>query len=260
MGTEPHEHLGSSFLFAAVFLVALLYSSVGHGGASGYLAVLSFFSFSPGEMSTTALVLNVLVSGISALAFLRAGFFSWRLTWPFVAGSIPCAALGGFVKVSASTYWTALAAVLVFVACRLLVRPSLEMEDDRSKVGVQPLVAIASGGAIGFLSGIIGIGGGVFLTPLLVLMRWSSTKMASAVSAVFIVVNSLAGLAGRLSAGRLEFGSLGWLVLPGLLGGLAGSYLGANLLPSLVLRRLLAAVLFVAAAKLVLPVIKSCFG
>jgi uncharacterized membrane protein YfcA len=234
---------------AALFLiVALLYSSVGHGGASGYLAVMALtLSLSPAEMSTTALVLNVLVAGMASLSYWRAGYLSGRLTWPFSVTSVPAALLGGLAPVGPSVYSGFLAAVLLFAAIRL----ALVSGTSERRLSLPRLpVSLGAGAAIGLLSGIVGVGGGIFLSPLAVLARWADAKTVAATSAVFIVINSLAGLAGRALAGRFEVGPMAPLVAAAFVGGLVGSYLGARYLSGTLVRRLLAVVLLLAGAKL----------
>lgn len=236
-------------LVLLVGVVALLYASVGHGGGSGYLAVLSLYGAQPGFMSSTALTLNLIVASISAIAYIRAGYFSWSLFWPFVLTSIPCAFAGGLLHVEKSVYFLLLAFTLVFVSLRLF-RPS--EENFALKRDFTLGTGLLSGAVIGFVSGIVGIGGGIFLTPLIVLAGWSDTKRAAAVSALFIVVNSAAGLLARQTSGRLEFDLFSPLILAAALGGLLGGYGGANRLSPLLLRRTLAIVLLIAAFKLIL--------
>lgn len=237
-------------LTVLVFIVAMLYSSVGHGGASGYLAVMSFLAVPPAEMSTTALILNLLVAGISYLAFLRAGYFSGKLTWPFLITSVPAAFLGALIHMPLRAYQLLLAAVLVFAAFRLAVPLPKTQESD----GEQPMPigwALSSGALIGLLSGIVGIGGGIFLSPLIILMKWADMKHTAASSACFILVNSAAGLCGRGVSNTVEMGAWAPLVVAAVMGGLTGSYLGANRLSGVTLRRILAAGLCIAAVKLV---------
>ena len=237
-------------LLILIFLVALVYASVGHGGASGYLAAMALAgSQPPAQMSTSALLLNLLVAGTAWLAFWRAGYGSFRLLWPFAAASVPAALIGGSLSISAQAYRWLLAACLLAAAARLCL-PS--MRDAQGLRGPSPAVALPVGGTIGLVSGIVGVGGGIFLSPLMVLLRWADVKRTAAVSAAFIVVNSLAGLAGRLIAGRLAVGSLWPLLLAAFAGGLVGARLGANHFSGVWLRRLLALVLAIAAGKLAL--------
>lgn len=235
------------------FLVALVYSSVGHGGASGYLALLSFFEFSPEEMAASALCLNLLVAAVAFWNFFRASHFSWKLTWPFAVTSVPFAFLGGLLKISAAFYSLFLAGVLVFAAFRLLVT----LEKGETIAAPPPFaVSLPVGAGIGFVSGIAGVGGGIFLSPLLVLCGWGGVKQAAAVSAFFIWVNSLAGLLGRFA--RHSFTpppNAALLVAAAFVGGVLGSRLGANHFSAVGLKRLLAAVLIAASFKLIYPLL-----
>lgn len=244
-------------LVVLIFLVAMLYASVGHGGASGYLAAMSLVGgYAPAAMSSSALLLNLIVAGTAWMTFWRAGYGSWSLLWPFVVSSVPAALIGGWLLISAQTYRWLLAICLLVAAARLCLPagqaglPLLRNNNERTES--PPLAAaLPVGGAIGFISGIVGVGGGIFLSPLMVLLRWADVKRAAAISAAFIMVNSLAGLAGRMVAGRLMMGSLALFVIAALAGGIVGSRLGANHVSGVWLRRLLAAVLVVAAGKLV---------
>ncbi len=240
------EIVALSILMAAV---AALYSSVGHGGASGYLAVMSFVILDPPLMSTTALLLNVLVAGIGTLQFSRAGHFSWKLALPFAVLSVPFAFIGGLMKISTVTYSLLLAAVLLFTSFRFF-----QLTSPREEQSVPPskTVALSAGGAIGLLSGIVGVGGGIFLSPVMILMKWASTKQTAAISAFFIVVNSIAGLGGRFLRGGLEVGYIWPFVLAAAVGGLIGSYFGASRFTSKLLRQLLGVVLLIAAVKLII--------
>ncbi len=238
-------------LTALVFVVAALYSSVGHGGASGYLAVMSFLSVPPAQMSTTALILNLLVAGISCLSFMRAGYFSAALTWPFVITSVPAAFIGALIHIPLRAYQFLLAGVLVFAAFRLAVSlPRISEAEERQPV--QLSWASGAGAVIGLLSGIVGVGGGIFLSPLMVLMKWADMKHTAATSACFILVNSAAGLFGRGVDNTLQVGALTPLVVAAIAGGFAGSHLGANRLSGLTLRRILSAGLCIAAVKLII--------
>ena len=234
-----------------VFIVAALYSSVGHGGASGYLAVLSFFALAPTLMSTTALILNVLVAGVGTIHFVRAGHFSFRRAWPIVVLSIPSAFVGGYLKVSERVYLILLAAVLLFAAYRMFTSARGASYDESIRDPSVP-VALTGGAGIGLLSGIVGVGGGIFLSPLMIFLRWATTKQTAAISAFFIVVNSLAGLGGRAVRGGLELGTIWPFVVGAFLGGFLGSYMGSNKLSGSLLRKLLALVLLIASLKIIL--------
>lgn len=231
-----------------IFAAAVLYSSVGHGGASGYLAVMALFSVAPDVMRPAALVLNVLVASIGVVRFARAGYFSWRTFWPFAVASIPLAFIGGTITLPGTLYKQLLGIVLVFAAFRLLLYKQTGSTTSKP-VPIAP--AMLSGGAIGLLSGLTGVGGGIFLTPLLLLARWSETRQASGISAAFILVNSIAGLLGQLSRLQLLPGEAAIWALAALIGGLIGTELGARRFNSLVMRRLLALVLLIAAFKLI---------
>ncbi len=238
-------------LGSLVFLIAALYSSVGHGGASGYLAVLALFGVPPAQMATTALVLNVLVAGIASISYIRAGHFSPRLFWPFAAVSIPLAFVGGLLDVPDPLYYLLLAIALLFAAIRLSL--SLASVKTIEEVRRMPLAAsLPVGGGIGLLSGIVGVGGGIFLSPVMLLLKWATAKQTAATAAVFILVNSLAGLGGRAMRDDLSLLPAIPLLAAAFAGGLLGSYWGAERLSSLSLRRVLALVLAFAATKLVL--------
>jgi hypothetical protein len=239
-----------SVLAVLIFVVAMLYSSVGHGGASGYLAVLSLFSFSPLEMSSTALMLNLLVAGLALFAYSNAHHFSFKLAWPFIIVSIPAAFLGSLLKLSHQTYFLLLAAALLVAAIRLFI-PLNQHESGFQRRPLSLLVALPVGGGVGLISGIVGVGGGIFLSPILLLMRWASPKETAAVSAFFILVNSFSGLLGRAFTNSIEWHLLAPLVLVAFAGGLLGSQLGANRFTGIQLKRLLACVLVLAALKIV---------
>ena len=243
--------LSLSLVCILVFLVAALYSSVGHGGASGYLAVLSLFGIATAEMSSTALILNLLVAGVGAYSYWKAKHLSIKLAWPFLILSVPAAYIGGLLKVSDKTYFFLLAGALVVAAYRLATaRTSPEKSDGPRTVPVS--AAVPLGGAIGLLSGGVGIGGGIFLSPLMIFFNWADPKKTAAVSALFIWVNSLAGLGGRLTRDAIVLGNLAPLLVAAFIGGLMGSYYGANRFSGLMLRRILAVVLIVAVFKLII--------
>jgi len=237
-----------------IFFVAALYSSVGHGGASGYLAVLSFFAVSPEKMSTTALMLNVLVAGLATWSYYRAKHLSMKLAWPFILASIPAAFVGGTIRISEKTYFLLLALVLLFAAFRLAFS-SRAGADQTSDKPVNPGISLPVGAGIGILSGVVGVGGGIFLSPIMLLMKWASVKQTAAVSALFIVVNSLAGLGGRVLRGSFDVSTSIPIVVAAFAGGLIGSYFGASKFSGLVLRRILGIVLVIAAFKLIVTIV-----
>lgn len=222
--------------------IAFLYSSVGFGGATGYLAAMSLFGLPQQTMASTALILNILVAGISFSSYYRAGYLNIRLLWPFLVTSIPAAFLGGYLKLTDQIYFILLYTVLTFVAIRLLF---FSKHLETGTLRLPPLwMALLVGLGIGLLSGMVGIGGGIFLSPVIIFAGWGTSKQSSAVAAAFIVINSVSGLVGRVSGGNFIFGEFGLTLVPfGLLGALAGSYLGARKLSSLSLRRALGIVM-----------------
>lgn len=233
-----------------IFAVAVLYASVGHGGASGYLALLSFLSVPHEQMATTALILNLLVSSIALYSFLKAGYLSRDLTLPFIVSSVPCAFVGGVIHISPRIYGLVLGLVLIVAAFRLAL--ALPKTHNISVYRMPKLVAsLPIGAGIGFVSGLVGVGGGIFLSPIMLLCRWADAKHTAATSACFIVVNSIAGLGGRGISGGLDVGVLWPLMGAAAVGGLIGSRLGANKFSGLMLRRILAFVLVCAAGKLI---------
>lgn len=239
----PHIWLFFSMLPA----VAFLYASVGHGGASGYLALMALFSFSPEIMKPTALLLNLFVSGLAFYHYYRAGFFNKRLFLSFAIASIPMAFLGGLIDIDTSIYKKILAVLIVFAVLRML--NLIGKEVDRTK-HVKIWQGSIVGAIIGFFSGLIGIGGGIILTPVILLLHWGKMKEAAAVSALFIWVNSAAGLLGQLSSG-VKISNQAWiLVAVAVIGGFLGSYFGSRRFNNNFLRYLLALVLLIASFKL----------
>ncbi|HIH43940.1 MAG TPA: sulfite exporter TauE/SafE family protein [Candidatus Methanoperedenaceae archaeon] len=236
----------SVFIFAA----GLLYSSVGHAGASGYLAAMALFEVAPSDMKPVALTLNVLVATIASVQFYRSGFFSWRVFSPFALGSIPFAFIGGAVQLPGQAYKQVAGLVLLFASYRLF--RSGNPASGNSVEPVPALLAILFGAGIGLLSGAIGVGGGIFLSPLLLFMGWSGTKQTAGVSAAFILVNSLAGLAGHAVSIRYLPSDYYFLAFAAACGGITGSYLGTRRFESETLYRLLAVVLVIAGLKLTL--------
>lgn len=235
------------FVTLCVLLVALLYSSVGHAGASGYIAVLSLFSLAPAAIKPTALALNILVACLGSYQFWRAGHFSWRLFWPFAVLSVPFAFLGGYLNLPTHIFKIIVGIVLLFSAVRFLISPPAEREPREPARSV----AIGTGAGLGLLAGLTGTGGGIFLTPLVIFMHWARTKTASAVSALFILVNSISGLLGNLSATKSFPAFAVPLGIAAILGGAAGSYLGSRHVPVTAIKRLLAVVLTIAGFKLI---------
>ena len=231
------------------FVGAALYASVGHGGASSYLAVMGLFSLAPDVMKPTALALNILVASVATFKFYRARLFSWRLFWPFAVASIPAAFVGGAVMLPTRWYKIVVGVVLLYAAVwmfRSALRPiSKETHSP-------PLwAAVLAGLAIGFLSGLTGVGGGIFLSPLLLSMGWAETRATSGVAAPFILVNSIAGLLGHIASVAQLPPSVPVWGAAALLGGWIGASYGSKRAPVPVLRQLLSLVLVVAGVKLI---------
>ncbi|MBV6504128.1 MAG: hypothetical protein AKCLJLPJ_02228 [Fimbriimonadales bacterium] len=240
------ELMQIEFLALLAFGVAVLYSSVGHGGASGYLAAMALAGMAPAEMKPTALALNILVAGLGTFRFLRAGLFEWRAFWPCAVGSIPFAFLGGATVTADVTYKRILAVVLVLVAIALVT----PIAKDRGGRTMPVWIGVGIGIVIGFVSGLIGVGGGIFLSPIIILSGWASTRATSGIAALFILVNSVAGLAGNLASLKALPDSLPWLAAAAFVGGLIGTELGARRLTPQWLRMLLSVVMVIAAFKL----------
>tara|TARA_R110002126_G_scaffold10081_5_gene45286 strand:+ start:2038 stop:2778 length:741 start_codon:yes stop_codon:yes gene_type:complete len=236
------------YLFLAILpIVSFLYSSIGHGGASGYLALMALFSFAPESMKPTALLLNLFVAGIAFYYYYKEGYFNKKLFLVFAIASVPLAFIGGTIEVDASIYKKILAILLIFAILKML--NVFGKENDRTKK-VKLWQGLVVGAVIGFFSGLIGIGGGIILTPVILLLHWGNMKQAAAVSALFIWVNSAAGLTGQLSSGvSIEKESL-LLVAIALTGGVLGGYYGSKKINNKNLRYILAFVLIIASAKL----------
>lgn len=236
-------------LLSCILLVAILYSSVGHGGGSGYIATLALFSIAPATFKPTALVLNILVSSVATFAFARAGHFSWRLLWPFAAASIPCSFIGGYINLPPHLYKPLIGIILLFSAYRLFHHTEhIDTEIRRPSVPV----ALCCGALLGLLSGLTGVGGGIFLSPLLLLLKWGRAREVSGVAALFILVNSIAGLLGHLSSLQVIPSFAPLLAAAALSGGCIGAFFGSRSLPVTAVLRSLAVVLILAGFKLLL--------
>jgi len=230
--------------------IAFLYASVGFGGATGYLAVMSQFGIEPNLMATTSLILNVVVAGIAFINYARAGHTKKRLLLTFPLASVPAAFLGGYFKLNEDLYFALLYGLLTFVMFRMLFARNGEADQGTDLRLCPPWLALLTGTVIGLLSGMIGIGGGIILSPLIILMRWGTPKQASSTAAGFIFVNSLSGLLGRYIGGNLMLGVLGvWFLPLGIIGALMGSYFGARKFSGLWTRRLLGLVLLIAVVR-----------
>ena len=241
------DHTQLVFLCLAIAVIAFLYSSVGHAGASGYIATMTLFGLATTVIRPTALVLNILVATIGSFQFWRAGYFSWKLFWPFALLSIPAAYFGGYLQPSAGMLRILIGVVLLFSAARLIFRRG----DPEETTSPSRPTAIGVGVGLGFLSGLTGTGGGIFLTPLLLFCRWARIRQAAAVSALFILVNSIGGLVGYFTAVH-SVPKLGFvLAAPAIIGGTIGSYFGSRRLPVRAISILLAIVLAIAGSKLI---------
>ncbi|MCM2263945.1 MAG: sulfite exporter TauE/SafE family protein [Desulfuromonadales bacterium] len=236
-------------LAVCIFVVAMLYASVGHGGASGYLATMALFSLHPAALKPTALVLNIVVAGVGTWLYCTAKQFSWRLFWPFAITSIPASFLGGCFNLPPHLYRPFLGVVLLFAAWRLFVRT------ERREGEICPPrlpVAMAVGAVLGFASGLIGVGGGIFLSPLMVLLGWARVREVSGIAALFILVNSAAGLLGHVSSLQQIPGYAPLLAVMALAGGTLGALGGSRHLPVPVILKAMAMVLVIAGGKMIL--------
>jgi uncharacterized membrane protein YfcA len=229
------------------FTVAFLYASVGHGGASGYLALMALLSFSPLVMKPTALLLNVMVSIIAFISFYRARHFKSKLLWPLIAGSIPFAFIGAIMPISDSAYKKLLGVVLLLSIIRLVWTSSNQDLKPEPKWPVLFFIGVS----IGLVSGMIGMGGGILLSPILLLMGWSTMKQTAAISAIFIFLNSIAGIIGQMKTGFDLSPQIFSIIIFVLIGGSAGAYYGAGKLPAKGMKYVLAFVLVLAAGKLI---------
>jgi uncharacterized membrane protein YfcA len=237
------------YLYFLFFLIAFIYSSVGHGGASGYLAILALTGYLTQQLVPVVLMLNILVSSTAFYYYSKEGYFRWSLFWPFAMGSIPAAFLGGWLQLEADIFYILVGIVLLLMASIILIRVIYNISfDEIKKVNIS--AALISGGGIGLLSGLIGVGGGIFLTPFMLFMKWGKIRQIAAVSALFILVNSISGLIGHaLTTDILWAGAL-QLALPVLFGGIIGSLMGVKTKRPNLIKLMLAIVLTVAGIKM----------
>jgi uncharacterized membrane protein YfcA len=242
--------MSEALILLLVAAVAFAYAMVGHGGASGYLALMGVLGFAPEVMRPTALILNICVSLIAFVQFSAAGHFRWKLFWPFALASVPFAFIGGRIGLDPLWYKRVLALCIIVAALRLF---GVFGQGQRALREVPLGIALAVGAFIGGLSGMLGIGGGILLSPVLLLCAWADAKEAAAVSALFILVNSIAGLAGMsVQALHVDRDMLIWSATA-IVGGLLGSFIGARRAPEPRLRQALGAVLLLASIKLCWP-------
>jgi hypothetical protein len=237
-----------TFILTIIFFItAVLYAAVGLGGGSGYLAVMELMGTAPEIMRPVSLALNTLVAGIGAWKHVRAGQFSARLFWPVALTSIPLAFIGGRLTLPGKLYHAIVGAILLYAAVRLWSSTNGKAGMERETAVVSPWIILIAGAAIGLLSGLVGMGGGVFLGPLLLLSGWSDTRQTMGITAAFVLVNSIAGLAGNLSAVQAWPGQIPlWLLVAGS-GAWLGAELGSRLLEPVRLQQLLALALVVTA-------------
>jgi uncharacterized membrane protein YfcA len=239
-------------LCLGMLVAAFLYAAVGHGGASAYIAAMALAGVAPGELRMVALQLNILVSAIASFKFYRAGHFRWTLFWPFAVVSIPCAYLGGAIVLPGHAYKALVGIVLLYAGWQLWWSAG-RGEELRPTRKLSVGAAMPIGAGLGLLSGLTGVGGGIFLSPLLLLMGWAGTKQTSAVAALFILVNSAAGLTAGFVRNPVPPPDYAWwLMVAVLLGGYAGAEYGSRRFANPLIRRLLGLVLAVAGMKMLL--------
>lgn len=231
----------------SLLIIAFLYSSVGHGGASGYLALMALFGISTVFMKSSALILNLFVAGIAFVAFYKGGYFKLRILLPFVISSMPMAFIGAGINVDPKTYKIILGVCLLIAVMRMLIVNTDKFDKTKNP---PVLISIVIGAFLGFFCGMIGIGGGIILTPLLLLFHWANVKEAAAVSALFIFLNSGMGLFGLMHTGISINPDLVFWISTAIIGGLLGSYTGSAKFSSLRLKYILAFVLVIASVKL----------
>jgi hypothetical protein len=237
-------------LIPLIFLTAMLFSTVGHGGASAYLAAMALMNVAPESMRPAALVLNILVASIAIYKFYRADSFSWQLFLPLSIASIPAAFIGGLLTLPNHFYKPIVGLVLMFAAWHIFRHAKKNYEV--SQYAVKTPVLLAVGAALGLLSGLTGIGGGVFLSPLLLFFKWAETRVISGVAAAFILVNSISGLIGVLIKHPVLPSALPYWAIAAILGGLIGAEYGSRRLANPTIRMLLALVLLLAGSKMLL--------
>jgi uncharacterized membrane protein YfcA len=230
----------------AIFTIAVLYAGVGHGGASGYIAVMALCALPPSVIKPSALVLNIVVSTVAFSLYAWAGHFRWRLFWPFAVTSIPASYLGGTMHLPPHVFKPILGLALLCAAGRVF----LTIREEQARRGISPAAAMIAGAGIGLVSGMTGVGGGIFLSPLVLLMGWAGQRETSAVSALFILTNSIAGLAGHGSAAAIP-DYVPVLAGAALLGGILGGACGSRIMSTTAIARALTAVVAIAGFKMI---------
>lgn len=238
-----------ALLAGLIFAAAVIYSSVGHAGASGYIAAMALFGLPPTVMRPTALTLNILVALLSTYRWNGVGLVNWKAVVPLAATSIPAAFIGGTIQLPGLWYRILIGLVLLFAAFKLFFQPRDSAPGGDPAAQVPWLPGMLTGGLVGLLSGLTGTGGGIFLSPLLLFFGWAGARASSGVTAPFILVNSAAGLAGNLLVLRSLPPELPYFVLAAMLGAIVGTQVGIKWASPVVLQRLLGVVLLVAAIK-----------
>ena len=240
----------SYLLLVMIIIMALLYSSVGHGGASGYLAAMALFGLAPETMKPAALMMNIFVSALLVWRLSRAGHFNWPLFWPIIVGSIPMAFMGGMLVIDVGLYKMIVGLALILAAVYMIFRVPVHEQVRPGKT----VVAVFIGGVLGFIAGLTGVGGGIYLSPLLLFLQWTTMRGSAAISAGFILVNSIAGLSGYLMVATNIPDGILIMVVCAFVGALVGSELAVRWATPGLLRRLLGLVLVIAGVKMILIV------
>jgi uncharacterized membrane protein YfcA len=237
-------------LIPLIFLAALLFSSVGHGGASAYLAAFALMAVAPTSMRPAALCLNVLVASIALYKFYKVNAFNWQLFWPIAVTSIPAAFIGGQVTLPNQAYKMLVGLCLIYAAWMIFKQSS--RSDEIAQHQAKKPILLGLGAGLGFLSGLTGVGGGIFLSPILLFFGWAKTKVISGVAAAFILVNSISGLIGVMTKSPILPTGLVYWALAAVIGGLIGAEYGSKKLANPTIRKLLALVLVLAGGKMLL--------
>lgn len=233
------------------FLIATLYSTVGHAGASGYLAIMAILSFSPEAIKPTSLLLNILVALIASIKFIHRGYFDKKVFLSFIITSLPCAFLGGYFTIQSGIF-KILAGIFLLVSGLLMLTRIHHKKEIKEQIPINLILALPIGCLIGFISGLIGIGGGIFLSPIIVFAKWTTVKKASGITALFILLNSIAGFAGNYTSLKNIDPNYSYWIVAVAVGGLIGSYLGSKHFNTKVIFFFLFLVLFTAGLKLLL--------